>query len=215
MSDMRAKLDSGLKEAARGVEEQERTIECVLLMRVKSRKSTLIFMVRILVELDQSDEPAWTYLDYQHAHILSTMKIIYEKAQESARSLSSISLRMNQTDVTVAAEQECTREPSSSTAYLNLLTQQLSSPQYQLNSLARELAYHLTWSEIRHSIFRSEHGRCSLAGYPLPREAAFRVRNKVIRGLLEDRQSVHGWKIQKGKRFPQTGAGAITDSSVA
>ncbi|KIR69024.1 exocyst protein [Cryptococcus bacillisporus CA1873] len=144
MSDMRAKLDSGLKEAARGVEEQERTIE-------------------ILVELDQSDEPAWTYLDYQHAHILSTMKIIYEKAQESART----------------AEQECTREPSSSTAYLNLLTRQLSSPQYQLNSLARELAYHLTWSEIRHSIFRSEHGRCSLAGYPLPRETAFRVRNKL------------------------------------
>ncbi|KIR53565.1 exocyst protein [Cryptococcus gattii Ru294] len=143
MSDMRAKLDSGLKEAARGVEEQERTIE-------------------ILVELDQSDEPAWTYLDYQHAHILSTMKIIYEKAQESARN----------------AEQECTREPSSSTAYLNLLRRQLSSPQYQLNSLARELAYHLTWSEIRHSTFRSDHGRCGLAGYPLPREEAFQVRNK-------------------------------------
>ncbi|KIR30772.1 exocyst protein [Cryptococcus deuterogattii LA55] len=142
MSDMRAKLDSGLKEAARGVEEQERTIE-------------------ILVELDQSDEPAWTYLDYQHAHILSTMKIIFENAQESAR----------------IAEQECTREPSSSTAYLNLLRRQLSSPQYQLNPLARELAYHLTWSEIRHSTFRSDHGRCSLASYPFPREAAFRQRD--------------------------------------
>ncbi|KIS00342.1 exocyst protein [Cryptococcus deuterogattii 2001/935-1] len=142
MSDMRAKLDSGLKEAARGVEEQERTIE-------------------ILVELDQSDEPAWTYLDYQHAHILSTMKIIFENAQESAR----------------IAEQECTREPSSSTAYLNLLRRQLSSPQYQLNPLARELAYHLTWSEIRRSTFRSDHGRCILASYPFPREAAFRQRD--------------------------------------
>lgn len=172
-------------------------------------------MVRILVELDQSDEPAWTYLDYQHVHILSTMKIIFENAQESARSLSSVSLKMNQTDVTVVAEQECTREPSSSTAYLNLLRRQLSSPQYQLNPLARELAYHLTWSEIRHSTFRSDHGRCSLASYPFPRETAFRVCDKVIRGLLEDRESVYGWKIQKGKCFPQTGAGAITDSSAA
>ncbi|OXC68440.1 hypothetical protein AYX13_02890 [Cryptococcus neoformans] len=101
MGDMRAKLDSGLKEASRGVEEQERTIE-------------------ILVELDQSDEPAWTYLEYQHGHILSTIKIMYEKSQERAR----------------IAEQECAREPSTSTAYLNLLRRQLSSPQYELNSLA-------------------------------------------------------------------------------
>lgn len=47
-------------------------------------------MIRILVELDQSDEPAWTYLEYQHGHILSTIKIMYEKSQERARSSSSI-----------------------------------------------------------------------------------------------------------------------------
>ncbi|WVO20401.1 uncharacterized protein IAS62_001697 [Cryptococcus decagattii] len=130
MSDMRAKLDSSLKEAVRGVEEQERTIE-------------------ILVELDQNDEPAWTYLDYQHAHILSTMKIIYEKAQESART----------------AKQECTREPSSSTAYLNLLTRQLSSPQYQLNSLA-PTTVDAAWLAIHYLVKRlSEYVTKSFAGF--------------------------------------------------
>ncbi|KGB75357.2 exocyst protein [Cryptococcus deuterogattii R265] len=130
MSDMRAKLDSGLKEAARGVEEQERTIE-------------------ILVELDQSDEPAWTYLDYQHAHILSTMKIIFENAQESAR----------------IAEQECTREPSSSTAYLNLLRRQLSSPQYQLNPLA-PTTVDASWLAIHSLVKRlSEYVTKSFGGF--------------------------------------------------
>lgn len=148
MGDMRAKLDSGLKEASRGVEEQERTIEWVPLLRIDYQKSMLISMIRILVELDQSDEPAWTYLEYQHGHILSTIKIMYEKSQERARSSSSILWRINQTDLTLVAEQECAREPSTSTAYLNLLRRQLSSPQYALNSLARELAYYLTSPEI-------------------------------------------------------------------
>ena len=40
---------------------------------------------RILVELEGSDEPAWTYLEYQHAHILGSMKAIYSRAQEKCR----------------------------------------------------------------------------------------------------------------------------------
>jgi len=40
---------------------------------------------RILVELEGSDEPAWTYLEYQHAHILGSMKAIYNRAQEKCR----------------------------------------------------------------------------------------------------------------------------------
>jgi exocyst complex component 2 len=40
---------------------------------------------RILIELDASDEPAWAYLDYQHAHILDTMKTQFKKAAEQAQ----------------------------------------------------------------------------------------------------------------------------------
>ncbi|WRT70517.1 uncharacterized protein IL334_007515 [Kwoniella shivajii] len=92
MSDMRDRLDSTLKDPTRGVEEQERTIE-------------------ILIELDQSDEPAWTYLEYQHKHILDNMRVIYNKSQERIK------------------------EPSSSTAEADLLRRQLASADYQLNAM--------------------------------------------------------------------------------
>lgn len=41
-----------------------------------------------------------------------------------------------------------------------------------------------------------------MVGRPFPREAAFGVCGEVIRRLLEDRESMYGWKIQKGKCFP-------------
>ncbi|ORY35859.1 exocyst complex component Sec5-domain-containing protein [Naematelia encephala] len=59
MGEMRAKLDAALKDHARPVEEQERTIE-------------------ILIDLDGSDEPAWAYLEYQHSHILDMMRRRYK-----------------------------------------------------------------------------------------------------------------------------------------
>ena len=40
----------------------------------------------MLIELDGSDEAAWVYLDYQHAHIMSKMRSIFQKASESAKS---------------------------------------------------------------------------------------------------------------------------------
>ncbi|WVW81078.1 hypothetical protein I302_103069 [Kwoniella bestiolae CBS 10118] len=100
MSDMRSRLDAGLKDPTKGVEEQERTIE-------------------ILVELDQSDEPAWTYLEYQHKHILNNMKVVYSKSQERIK----------------AAKQACANEPSSSNSEDDLLRRQLASTEYQLNTL--------------------------------------------------------------------------------
>lgn len=66
MGDMRTKLDSDLRDPSRTVEEQEKTIE-------------------ILIELAGDDEPAWVYLDSQHAHIVDSMKGIYNKAQEKCR----------------------------------------------------------------------------------------------------------------------------------
>jgi len=40
---------------------------------------------RILVDLDGSDEPAWSYLEYQHAHILESMKGIYARTQDKCQ----------------------------------------------------------------------------------------------------------------------------------
>ncbi|WWC92087.1 uncharacterized protein L201_007041 [Kwoniella dendrophila CBS 6074] len=100
MSDMRDKLDAGLKDHSKGVEEQERTIE-------------------ILVELDQSDEPAWTYLEYQHKHILNNMKIVYSKSQDRIK----------------AARQACLVQPSTPTAEVETLRRQLASSEYQLNTI--------------------------------------------------------------------------------
>lgn len=86
MSEMRAKLDAGLKDPSRPIEEQERTIEWV------TNHERLICPLcdetdigRILIELDQSDEPAWTYLEYQHAHIMEVMRSLNNKALERAK----------------------------------------------------------------------------------------------------------------------------------
>ena len=93
MEDMKERLDEELKDPTRSVEEQERTIEYVSMpvllaaCVIGSAKRLMIF--RILIDLEQTDEPAWAYLDYQHAHILETMKAIFKTASEQARGLSS------------------------------------------------------------------------------------------------------------------------------
>lgn len=40
---------------------------------------------RILIELEGSDEPAWAWLEYQHAHIIDRMKVISQKAQQAVK----------------------------------------------------------------------------------------------------------------------------------
>ncbi|RXK41720.1 hypothetical protein M231_00955 [Tremella mesenterica] len=67
MSDLRVKLDAGLKDSSRSAEEQERTIE-------------------ILIDLEGCDDPAWAYLEYQHSHIFDTMKAIHKRCLESVKS---------------------------------------------------------------------------------------------------------------------------------
>lgn len=41
--------------------------------------------LRILIELEGSDEPAWAWLEYQHAHIIDRMKVISQKAQQAVK----------------------------------------------------------------------------------------------------------------------------------
>ncbi|KAG8911204.1 hypothetical protein FRC00_006898, partial [Tulasnella sp. 408] len=60
MSEMRETLLDQLKEPSRSVEEQEKTIE-------------------ILLELDPSEEPIWTFLDGQHKHALDSLRTTNEK----------------------------------------------------------------------------------------------------------------------------------------
>ncbi|WVR08462.1 hypothetical protein IAU60_005517 [Kwoniella sp. DSM 27419] len=113
MGDMRDRLDAGLKDPNRAVDEQERTIE-------------------ILIELDQSDEPAWAYLEYQHKHILSNMRSVYAKSQEKIK----------------AAQRACDTEPSTSTASADLLRRQVLSPDYLLNT-ANPTAVDAAWLSIQ------------------------------------------------------------------
>ena len=69
MGDMRTRMDASLRDPSRTVEEQEKTIE-------------------ILIELAGDDEPAWVYLDSQHAHIVDGLKGIYNKAQDKCKCMS-------------------------------------------------------------------------------------------------------------------------------
>ncbi|KAJ3007253.1 hypothetical protein NUW54_g3617 [Trametes sanguinea] len=61
MSQMRNELLAKLQEPTRSVEEQEKTIE-------------------ILYEFNTSDDPAWTYFDAQHKHIVQNMRDAYTNA---------------------------------------------------------------------------------------------------------------------------------------
>jgi exocyst complex component 2 len=118
MSDMRTKLDANLRDPSRPVEEQEKTIE-------------------ILIELAGDDEPAWIYLESQHAHIVDTMRGIYNKAQEKCRGEQGsapgyLILLMT------AALKSCDESASTSTATVDALRRQLSSPTYSVDMLKGE-----------------------------------------------------------------------------
>lgn len=83
MNDLRVTLDGHLKDHNRTIEEQEKIIEYVHINRLCADTHP-----RILVDLDQSDEPAWTYLEYQHAHIIESLRNIYSKAKDTCQSKS-------------------------------------------------------------------------------------------------------------------------------
>ncbi|ORX41152.1 exocyst complex component Sec5-domain-containing protein [Kockovaella imperatae] len=93
MDDMRGRLDAGLKDSTKTIEEHEKIIE-------------------ILVELSGTDEPAWTYLEYQHAHIVEQTRTIFQKAQDAAK----------------AALNASADQPSSSSSVSTLQRQLQASP---------------------------------------------------------------------------------------
>ncbi|EIW55516.1 uncharacterized protein TRAVEDRAFT_73389 [Trametes versicolor FP-101664 SS1] len=68
MAQMRNELQVQLQEPTRSVEEQEKTIE-------------------ILCEFNTSDDPAWTYFDAQHKHIMQHMREAYATAVKSIQGI--------------------------------------------------------------------------------------------------------------------------------
>ncbi|KZT10260.1 uncharacterized protein LAESUDRAFT_721596 [Laetiporus sulphureus 93-53] len=68
MGEMRSQLLSKLQEPIRSIEEQEKTIE-------------------ILLELNPTDDPVWTYFDAQHKYILQHMQETYNAAVDAIRSI--------------------------------------------------------------------------------------------------------------------------------
>ncbi|KAI0336755.1 hypothetical protein GY45DRAFT_1315389 [Cubamyces sp. BRFM 1775] len=68
MGQMRNELSAKLQEPSRSVEEQEKTIE-------------------ILYEFNVSDDPAWTYFDAQHKHIMQSMRDAYNTAVNTIQGL--------------------------------------------------------------------------------------------------------------------------------
>ncbi|KAI1798032.1 exocyst complex component Sec5-domain-containing protein [Ganoderma leucocontextum] len=68
MAQMRNELLAKLQEPSRSVEEQEKTIE-------------------ILYEFNSSDDPAWTYFDAHHMHIMQNMKDVYATASNTIQAL--------------------------------------------------------------------------------------------------------------------------------
>ncbi|KAF8434522.1 exocyst complex component Sec5-domain-containing protein [Boletus edulis BED1] len=64
MGEMRSLLLSKLQEPSRSVEEQEKTIE-------------------ILLELNTSEDPIWTYFDSQHTHVMKQINTSYRSSVEA------------------------------------------------------------------------------------------------------------------------------------
>ncbi|KAG9001171.1 hypothetical protein FRB93_012253 [Tulasnella sp. JGI-2019a] len=63
MSEMQATLLAQLKEPSRSVEEQEKTIE-------------------VLLEMKQSEEAIWAFIDSQHRHIMDTLSLTYKRLKD-------------------------------------------------------------------------------------------------------------------------------------
>lgn len=95
-------------------------------------------MSRIMIELEGSDEPAWTWLEYQHAHIVERMKGIAQKAQDAVKSGSDRpKVNTRRTDEP-AAITNALQTPSSSTAYLDTLKKHIAQSSYDLHPHRRQ-----------------------------------------------------------------------------
>jgi exocyst complex component 2 len=91
---------------------------------------------RILIELEGSDEPAWTFLEYQHAHILDTMRTIHSKSLEKVKRKSVIFLY--RVMPRIVATRICADQPSSSNSHIESLKKQLATSQYHVHPTNRK-----------------------------------------------------------------------------
>lgn len=91
---------------------------------------------RILIELEGSDEPAWTYLEYQHAHILDTMRTMHSKSLEKVKRESVIFLCWIL--LRIVATRICAEQPSSSISHIESLKKQLATSQYHVHPTNRK-----------------------------------------------------------------------------
>jgi exocyst complex component 2 len=91
---------------------------------------------RILIELEGSDEPAWTYLEYQHAHILDTMRSMHSKSLEKVKRESLLSPYLM--TLRTVATRICAEQPSSSNSHIESLKKQLATSQYHLHPTNRK-----------------------------------------------------------------------------
>ncbi|CAK9785848.1 unnamed protein product [Cutaneotrichosporon oleaginosum] len=112
MVDMAKRLDAMLKDPSRSVEEQEKTLE-------------------ILIDIKGSDEPAWSYLDYQHSQILDNMKSMLDRTHKAIK----------------AAQTAAEAEPSSSSPHTDLLRRQLAVQEYTPNVI-HPSANETAWNAI-------------------------------------------------------------------
>ena len=93
---------------------------------------------RILTELEGSDEPAWTYLEYQHAHILDTMRSMHSKSLEKVKR--ELIIPAYRVVLRIVATRICAEQPSSSNSHIESLRRQLATSQYYLHPTNRELS---------------------------------------------------------------------------
>ena len=79
MGEMKNILLAQLRDPKRSVEEQEKTLELVLLFfsRVHLIDQWYTFF-RILLELSTSDDPTWVYFDTQHKHVMDQLKEVFK-----------------------------------------------------------------------------------------------------------------------------------------
>ena len=89
MAQMRSELLAKLQEPSRSVEEQEKTIEYVIYPSscVSGMRLHAAMVNRILYEFSSSDDPAWTYFDAHHMHIMQNMKDVYAAAVNTVQSM--------------------------------------------------------------------------------------------------------------------------------
>ncbi|KAF5336401.1 hypothetical protein D9611_006533 [Ephemerocybe angulata] len=105
MGEMRNVLVSQLQDSSRSVEEQEKTLE-------------------ILLELQSTDEPVWTYFDSHHRHIIDEMNKTYSTAMSSIE----VNLKKSEADL------------SDPTAVTNSLSEQLQTAILQLETKQPDIA---------------------------------------------------------------------------